>query len=101
MEERQASLKDFKQGEARILIATDLAARGIDIRELLYQTAQKPTFIESVVSVGQKGWVSQSVWLELSTNECGFVGNPRNHLVTTRVIMIKEAIAFGTANQTC
>ena len=34
MEERQASLKDFKEGEARILIATDVAARGIDIREL-------------------------------------------------------------------
>jgi ATP-dependent RNA helicase DDX1 len=34
MEERQKSLKDFKEGEVRILIATDVAARGIDIREL-------------------------------------------------------------------
>ena len=34
MEERQKSLIDFKEGEVRILIATDVAARGIDIREL-------------------------------------------------------------------
>jgi len=34
MQERQASLKAFKEGEVRILIATDVAARGIDIREL-------------------------------------------------------------------
>mmetsp|Transcript_60577 Transcript_60577/g.179563 ORF Transcript_60577/g.179563 Transcript_60577/m.179563 type:complete len:402 (-) Transcript_60577:87-1292(-) len=34
MQERQESLKAFKEGEARILIATDVAARGLDIREL-------------------------------------------------------------------
>ena len=34
MQERRASLKAFKDGEVRILIATDVAARGIDIREL-------------------------------------------------------------------
>ena len=34
MQEREQALKDFKHGEVRILIATDVAARGIDIREL-------------------------------------------------------------------
>jgi ATP-dependent RNA helicase DDX1 len=34
MPEREQALKDFKEGEVRILIATDVAARGIDIREL-------------------------------------------------------------------
>lgn len=34
MEERRKSSSDFKEGEVRILIATDVAARGIDIREL-------------------------------------------------------------------
>jgi len=34
MEERQKNLRDFKEGEIRILICTDVASRGIDIREL-------------------------------------------------------------------
>lgn len=34
MQDRQKALEDFKGGESRILIATDVAARGIDIREL-------------------------------------------------------------------
>jgi ERCC4-related helicase len=31
MEERQNNLKSFKDGELRILVATDVAARGIDV----------------------------------------------------------------------
>ena len=34
MRERQTSLKRFQDGEVRILIATDVAARGLDIKEL-------------------------------------------------------------------
>ena len=34
MKERQSSLKMFKSGEVRILIATDVAARGVDFKEL-------------------------------------------------------------------
>jgi ATP-dependent RNA helicase DDX1 len=32
--ERTANLERFKNGEARFLICTDVAARGIDIKEL-------------------------------------------------------------------
>ncbi|MFJ8263776.1 DEAD/DEAH box helicase [Rummeliibacillus sp. NPDC094406] len=35
-EERKASLDSFRKGEARILIATDVAARGLDIDGLTY-----------------------------------------------------------------
>lgn len=34
MEERQQSLQDFKDGEVRCLICTDVASRGIDIQQL-------------------------------------------------------------------
>ena len=34
--QRQRALKDFKEGEIRILVATDIAARGIDISKLRY-----------------------------------------------------------------
>lgn len=33
---QRAALQSFKDGDARILIATDVAARGIDIKELPY-----------------------------------------------------------------
>ncbi|PNH01214.1 ATP-dependent RNA helicase DDX1 [Tetrabaena socialis] len=36
MDERRAALAAFKEGDVRFLIATDVAARGIDIRELPY-----------------------------------------------------------------
>lgn len=34
--QRQKALKKFKEGEIRVLVATDIAARGIDIKELRY-----------------------------------------------------------------
>lgn len=33
---RQKALKSFKKGETRVLVATDIAARGIDVNELYY-----------------------------------------------------------------
>jgi len=36
LEQRRKSLADFKKGEIRFLIATDVAARGIDIESLPY-----------------------------------------------------------------
>lgn len=36
MDERRAALQAFKDGDVRFLICTDVAARGIDIRELPY-----------------------------------------------------------------
>lgn len=33
---RERALEEFKQGKARVLVATDVAARGLDIRQLKY-----------------------------------------------------------------
>jgi ATP-dependent RNA helicase DDX1 len=47
MTERQANLKAFMEGEIRVLIATDVAARGIDIPEL-------PFVVQMILPFGTK-----------------------------------------------
>ena len=58
--ERRASLDSFKAGDVRILICTDVAARGIDVRELPcvinVTLPEKPeTYIHRVGRVGRAG----------------------------------------------
>ena len=36
--DREQALDDFKTGRARILIATDVASRGLDIKDVTYVT---------------------------------------------------------------
>lgn len=60
MEERSKNLKAFKDGDVRILIATDVAARGIDIPDLPcvinYTLPDNPTtYIHRVGRVGRNG----------------------------------------------
>jgi ATP-dependent RNA helicase DDX1 len=60
MEERQKNLKAFKDGDVRILVATDVAARGIDVPELpvcINYTLPDSvsTYIHRVGRVGRNG----------------------------------------------
>ncbi len=60
MEERNKNLKAFKDGDVRILIATDVAARGIDVPDLPcvinYTLPDNPTtYIHRVGRVGRNG----------------------------------------------
>ena len=34
--EREAAIRDFRAGKAQIMVATDVAARGLHVRNLLY-----------------------------------------------------------------
>ncbi|MFC5447072.1 DEAD/DEAH box helicase [Paenibacillus aestuarii] len=57
---RQAALKNFKQGVTRILVATDIAARGIDIEELShvinYNLPNIPeTYVHRIGRTGRAG----------------------------------------------
>lgn len=36
LQQRRRALEDFKQGKCRVLVATDIAARGIDVTEIAY-----------------------------------------------------------------
>ena len=57
---RQTALKNFKNGEIKILVATDIAARGIDIPELShvfnYELPNEPeTYIHRIGRTGRAG----------------------------------------------
>jgi ATP-dependent RNA helicase DDX1 len=74
MEERQKALKDFKAGEVRILICTDVAARGIDIRELPFVVNmtlpdQPGTYVHRIGRVGRAERMGMAISLVGCTNE--------------------------------
>ena len=57
---RQRSLNDFKTGQLRVLVATDIAARGIDIDKLSfvvnYEIPNEPeTYVHRIGRVGRAG----------------------------------------------
>jgi ATP-dependent RNA helicase RhlE len=57
---RQRALSDFKSGKTRVLIATDIAARGIDVEELScvinYDLPEVPeTFVHRIGRTGRAG----------------------------------------------
>ena len=57
---RQAALSDFKDGNIKVLVATDIAARGIDISELSYVINydipnQAETYIHRIGRTGRAG----------------------------------------------
>jgi ATP-dependent RNA helicase DDX1 len=73
-EERRQSLLDFKQGEVRILIATDVAARGIDIRELPFVVNVTlpdipQTYVHRVGRVGRADRLGLAISLVATTEE--------------------------------
>ena len=58
--QRQRALKDFKSSELRVLVATDIAARGIDIDKLNYvvnyEIPNEPeTYVHRIGRVGRAG----------------------------------------------
>lgn len=57
---RQTALSDFKEGRIKVLVATDIAARGIDISELSYVVnfdipSQAETYIHRIGRTGRAG----------------------------------------------
>jgi Helicase conserved C-terminal domain len=83
MQDRRKALKDFKDGESRILIATDVAARGIDIREL-------PFVINVTLPSSSATYV----------HRCGRVGRAnRMGLAVSLVASVKEKVWFCQAGK--
>ncbi|MCK5829400.1 MAG: DEAD/DEAH box helicase [Methylococcales bacterium] len=65
---RSAVLKDFKSGKSRILIATDVASRGIDIEQLAcvinYDLPRSPNdYVHRIGRTGRAGQTGQAISL--------------------------------------
>lgn len=74
MQERQANLKAFKDGEVRILIATDVAARGIDIRELPFVVNmmlpdEAETYVHRIGRVGRAERIGLAISIVATAKE--------------------------------
>lgn len=87
---RAERLESFKQGELSILIATDLAARGVDIPQLPcvinYELPREPTFyIHRIGRTGRAGHKGQALSLIAHHEKAHFkVIEKRNRLVLKR-----------------
>lgn len=75
--QRQKALKDFKAGNIRVLVATDIAARGIDIEKLRYVINfdipnESETYVHRIGRCGRAGEEGISISL-CEPEENGFV----------------------------
>jgi len=71
--QREAALKDFKTGKTRVLVATDVAARGIDIESVShvinYDIPKVPEdYVHRIGRTGRAGSVGRAITL-FSTGE--------------------------------
>ncbi len=66
--QRESALRDFKKGKTRILVATDIASRGIDVdavsHVINYDVPQAPEdYVHRVGRTGRAGLVGQAITL--------------------------------------
>ena len=90
---RQSALNDFKKGKLRVLVATDIAARGIDIDELShvinYDLSEVPeTYVHRIGRTGRAGFAGVAI------SFCDFDGKEQlaniEKLIENRLVEIKD-----------
>ena len=72
--QREAALRQFKNGEARVLVATDIAARGIDVTEIShvinYDVPAAPEdYVHRIGRTGRAGREGQAITLVAPVDE--------------------------------
>ncbi|MDD4496274.1 MAG: DEAD/DEAH box helicase [Eubacteriales bacterium] len=97
---RQMALKNFKQKRTRVLVATDIASRGIDVQELSYvinydMPSEPETYVHRIGRTGRAG---------LSGTALSFCGSDeRRYLrdiqkLISRKIPVNKEMVLATAN---
>jgi ATP-dependent RNA helicase RhlE len=90
---RQRALQDFKSGKMRVLVATDIAARGIDISELPYvvnyDVPEAPeTYVHRIGRTGRAG--NSGVALTLATPEDHGTVRDIEKLIRMRIPTVRD-----------
>ncbi|RPI67259.1 MAG: DEAD/DEAH box helicase, partial [Ignavibacteriae bacterium] len=90
---RQKALRDFKTGRTRVLVATDIAARGIDVSELPYvinfDVPESPeTYVHRIGRTGRAG--SEGLAITLCTREEEGDIRAIEKLLKTKIMIIND-----------
>ena len=99
---RQRALNNFKSGETKILVATDIAARGIDIKELsLVINFDLPNISETYVHrIGRTGRAGSSgIALSFCDNEERAYLRDIQKLINQRITVIEDHPFVGDVDE--
>ena len=80
--QREAALRDFKQGQTRVLVATDIAARGIDVSSVShvinYDVPSQPEdYVHRIGRTGRAGKTGRAMTLVTPAEELSLRGIER------------------------
>ncbi|HEY0461496.1 MAG TPA: DEAD/DEAH box helicase [Pyrinomonadaceae bacterium] len=80
--QRETALRDFRQGKTRVLVATDIASRGIDVdavsHVINYDVPQEPeNYVHRVGRTGRAGNLGQAITLVAPGDELAMRGIER------------------------
>jgi translation initiation factor 4A len=95
-EERSRRMKEFRAGQARIMISTDLLARGIDVQQVSvvinYELpTQQENYIHRIGRSGRYGRKGTAINL-ITTEEKRMLDTIRNHYAT-QIVVLPEDLA--------
>jgi ATP-dependent RNA helicase RhlE len=100
--QREAALRGFKEGETRVLVATDIAARGIDVESIShvinFDVPEQPEdYVHRIGRTGRAGKAGRAITLVTPVEELSMRAIER---LTGQSVERVSAAAFGGATAT-
>ena len=100
--QREAALRGFKEGETRVLVATDIAARGIDVESIShvinFDVPEQPEdYVHRIGRTGRAGKLGRAITLVTPVEELSMRAIER---LTGQSVERVSAAAFGGATAT-
>lgn len=91
--QRQKALKDFKSGKVRVLVATDIASRGIDIDKLKYVInydipLESETYVHRIGRSGRAG--EEGIAISISEPEENILVREIENLIQQRIEVVGD-----------